>query len=121
MFVLFSNNTSGESILPKSLNLVQPTCDNDGICRSVLNVSHVGVTNSPNNPHYGEGKYRNCSHYVSSPGNYFQCKTLDSVTLGETTAENRKNEKLLQRVTFNPFYNDMLGVIDQFLENTASH
>jgi len=104
--------------LPKTFTRVMPTCVNKAYCANILNVAHTSVTNSPTNSHYGwQGSYRNCETSFGSE-HYKTCKTTTDVTLGETTDKNLAQYPSLQRLTFNPSFEQMTKTISTFISET---
>ncbi len=104
--------------LPTSVNRILPTCNKQDFCTSILNVAHTAMTSAPFNPHYGwQGNYRNCETAFGSE-HYQTCKTTNKATLGETTSENLKQYPSLQRLTFNPNFEQMTTAITGFLAKT---
>lgn len=104
--------------LPSSVKRVFASCDNKTYCQSIVNVAHTAVTNAPHNPHYGwQGSYRNCE--TSFGTSYYQtCKTTNKIVLGETTGDNLNKHPSMQRLTFNPNFEQMTEVIAKFIEET---
>jgi hypothetical protein len=87
----------------------------------INDVSHTAATNSPENPHYGiAGQYRNCGHYISDIEQYLHCKNSRKIAVGEVTPENLAKHKLMQRLTYNPYYQDMLAAITTFIRQTSA-
>jgi esterase/lipase len=83
----------------------------------ILGFSHQSLTISPDDPHYGSnGEYRNCLHYGRNSAEFKKCREGESVWLGEHSRTN-KGKGVLQRLTWNPKFREMLGEIDNFLEN----
>jgi len=84
--------------------------------QGILSLSHLGLMTPPSHPHYGRnGTYRNCGHYGNEDNPLFvQCKNGERIWYGETTPENRELG-VLERIAFNPFYDEMLLQIDEFL------
>jgi esterase/lipase len=84
----------------------------------VLSVSHLGLMTPPAHPHYGRGgEYRNCGHYGNSENPLFvQCKSGRRAFYGEATEDNL-SQGVLERIAFNPFYDDMLVSMDAFLRS----
>jgi esterase/lipase len=83
----------------------------------VLSVSHLGLMTPPSHPHYGRGgAYRNCGHY-GDPENalYVQCKSGRRAFYGEATEDNL-SQGVLERIAFNPFYDEMLASMQPFLQ-----
>lgn len=98
-----------------TLAVTVPHCEPAGLCARVHDMAHTALTNSPDNPHYGAaGHYRNCNHY-SNDRDYQQCKTATSLSVGETTEHNLRQYRPLQRLTYNPYYPQMLDSIRQFI------
>ena len=94
-----------------------PDCLAEGLCNDVFDVAHSGTTNAPSNPHYGvDGKYRNCGHYVKELSRYLACKQSDELVKGELTEANLTQHELLQRLTYNPYYQQMLASMERFLQ-----
>lgn len=107
------------TVLPAAVTRIYPICSEASYCKSIVNVAHTSVTNAPTNPHYGwNGSYRNCEA-VASESDYVTCKTTQEVKLGETTKENLTQYGSLQRLTFNPAYQEMLKHLSNFIENTG--
>ena len=96
-----------------------PECNTESLCSDIFDVSHIATTNSPDNPHYGvKGQYRNCSHYIGEPEKYKSCKQNKQVIKGEVTAMNLSRDVPLQRLTYNPYYEEMLAAMIIFLQAT---
>ncbi len=105
--------------VPVSINikLEVPKCLTGGLCNEVFDVAHTGTTNSPSNPHYGiNGQYRNCGHYIKELPRYLACQQSDELVKGELTEANLTQHKLLQRLTYNPYYQQMMVSMDSFLK-----
>jgi esterase/lipase len=84
----------------------------------VLSVSHLGLMMPPTHPHYGRGgDYRNCNHYYSRSVNpqFVQCKSGRRAFYGEPTTDNL-SRGVIERIAFNPFYEDMLVSMQDFLQ-----
>lgn len=95
--------------------------------QKVLSISHLGLMVSPEHAHYGrDGAYRSCKHYVgqsegsdvsSSGSNNLQlCRVGQRDYYGETTGENLA-QGVVERIAFNPFFDDMLIELDRFLDS----
>lgn len=110
----FGDKTSAEKNLAAGIKLLIPECQ-QALCQHVKGIAHTGTTNAPSNPHYGaKGNYRNCGHYVTQALLYRACKQEENVVLGEVSEENLTNH-LMQRLTFNPYYQQMLNAISTFI------
>ena len=105
--------------LPRSLKTVTTfSCEGQVYCERVLDIAHTSPTNAPSNPHYGwQGSYRNCEH-LTGTDLFASCKTTSSPTLGELTEENLQATPNLQRLTFNPYYEQMLEQMQEFIAST---
>jgi len=91
-------------------------------CKTVIDISHTGITNSYENPLYGKNSaYRNCSHYLNEPHLYTSCLKTD--TFGENHEKNVHHfetiNKTMARLTFNPHFDQMISDIKQFLQTNA--
>ena len=84
----------------------------------VLSVSHLGLMTPPTHPHYGRGgDYRNCGHYGDAENPlYVQCKSGRRAFYGEATEDNL-SQGVLERIAFNPFYDDMLVSMEEFFRS----
>ncbi len=84
--------------------------------QGVLSVSHLGLMTPASHPHYGRGgAYRNCGHYDNTENPLFvQCKSGRRAFYGEATADNL-SQGVLERIAFNPFFDDMLAEMQEFL------
>ena len=105
--------------LPNSLKTVTTfSCAGQVYCENVLDIAHISPTNAPSNLHYGwQGSYRNCEHLTGTEL-FGSCKTASAVTLGELTEANLETIPNLQRLTFNPYYEQMLEQIQVFVDST---
>lgn len=104
--------------LPKTFNVVEMRCENKLFCQQVLDVAHTATTNAPNNVYYGvQGIYRNCQH-IEDALHFLACKTRDKNKMGETTATNKQQYPTMQRLTFNPQFERMINLLEQFLKDT---
>lgn len=118
--VYYGELTSKERKLLDGIKIITPECVGENLCKEVLNIAHTAVTNAPENLHYGQdGSYRNCSHYLKDDKQYQLCKTASLVVKGERTAENLEQDLPLQRLTYNPYYQEMLMSIKQFIAKTS--
>ncbi len=101
------------------MKVIVPECSAESLCSEIFDVAHIATTNSPTNPHYGvEGVYRNCGHYINEPARYQACKNNKQVIKGEVTEANLNHDLPMQRLTYNPYYLEMLDEITKFLKVT---
>lgn len=86
------------------------------LSQGVLSVSHLGIMLPASHQEYGrEGDYRNCGHYFGQNNdNWAECKAGNRDYYGEVTDENLA-KGLVERIAFNPFYEEMLQDLDEFL------
>ncbi len=76
--------------------------------RKIVNFSHLSIHTSPEHPHYGDiGDFRQC---VEDIGN----KSLKEVYLGEAFGSG-SNPSPTCRLTYNPRFEDMTDLLDEFL------
>ncbi len=86
----------------------------------ILNISHVGLTISPSDPHYGaEGSYVNCAHYFKGGGeSYRLCKERKEDYLGEKSKKGVNEDKgVIRRLTYNPHYDGMLKRMEAYISS----
>ncbi len=80
----------------------------------IVDYSHLAPPMPPDDPHYGRnGDYRNCYHYLRSAERR-QCREGKANLRGEVSAANLK-KGVLERLTYNPRYGEMLAEFDRFL------
>jgi len=86
----------------------------------ILGMGHLGLMTPPDHPDYGrDGAYRYCGQYYGDGTDGFdRCKAGQRDFYGEATPENRELG-LIERIAFNPFYDDMLAEISLFLEQIS--
>ncbi|MAD88251.1 MAG: lysophospholipase [Pseudoalteromonas sp.] len=116
----YANNVEDQlNTLPSSLKTITTfSCEGQVYCERVLDIAHTSPTNASSNPHYGwQGSYRNCEH-LTGTDLFASCKTTSSPTLGELTEENLQATPNLQRLTFNPYYEQMLEQMLGFIAST---
>ena len=81
----------------------------------ILSLSHISLTSPDTDPVYGlHGIYKSCLQYPEQSTKWLQCKTGLNTYQGEITPYNL-DRYLLQRITFNPFYGEMIKGLDQFI------
>jgi len=84
----------------------------------IVDFSHVSILMPPDDPHYGKnGGYKYCLHYQGDREKRMACLHDPNIRQGEITEENLKRF-LLRRLTYNPRYDDMMGIMDRFLETS---
>lgn len=105
----------------QGLRIIVPSCQS-GVCRHVGQMGHLSLLSSPRNPHYGfNGVNRSCNHYQRDSQLHRLCKTSPDYRWGETTQELLSDQSVpLRRLTFNPYYGEMLDTIDEFMASTSS-
>ncbi|MGJ8693079.1 MAG: alpha/beta hydrolase [Thalassotalea sp.] len=111
----FGDVVKARKKLNKNIAVLAPDCL-ESECQKIANIAHTATTNSPDNPHYGQaGKYQNCGHYLTELADYRQCKMGEQNVKGEITEQNLALHKPLQRLTYNPYYQEMLTAIENFI------
>jgi esterase/lipase len=81
----------------------------------ILDMSHLSYSMPPDDKIYGiHGEYRDCLIYSERSVLWEHCKTGDDNYFGEVTAGNLARY-LVQRMTFNPFYEGMLRELGGFV------
>lgn len=85
--------------------------------QGILSLGHLGLMTPPEHPHYGvNGNYHYCGQYFGQDNdNFARCKAGESDFYGEGTEANLARG-VIERITFNPFYDDMLEEIDFFIQ-----
>ncbi len=83
----------------------------------IVDFAHTAITLPPGDAHYGKnGDYRNCLHYRPGSDQRMRCQSACVPTKGEKSAGNLKKYDPLQRLTYNPLYDDMVIEMDRFLD-----
>jgi esterase/lipase len=119
VLIYYGDNDKLPTKLVDVMEVIVPECSAESLCSEIFDVAHIATTNSPNNPHYGvKGQYRNCGHYVTDASRYKACKQNKQVIKGEVTAMNLTRDLPMQRLTYNPYYQEMLATMTTFLSNT---
>ncbi|CAK8724949.1 hypothetical protein KKHLCK_15435 [Candidatus Electrothrix laxa] len=92
-----------------------------------INLSHLAVPISPDDPHYGlHGKYRHCGKYASSPTDLAACLDDGENNLfGENNVEGlsadlKPQYRTLRRGTFNPLYEQLEAMMFCFTDDACS-
>lgn len=85
--------------------------------KKLLGLAHIGVAVAPDDPRYGQGGYyADCKRYHKKGSQeYLRCKNLEADYQGEHTSDNLKLG-VVQRISHNPWYQQMTGEIEVFLE-----
>ncbi|TYK64974.1 alpha/beta hydrolase [Colwellia echini] len=119
VLVYYGNKENLPENMTEVMTVIVPECSPERLCSEVFDVSHISTTNSPDNPHYGvQGQYRNCGHYASDVESYHACKHNKQVNKGEVTQINLLRDIPMQRLTYNPYYEEMLKEMARFLNVT---
>ncbi|WP_286235296.1 alpha/beta hydrolase [Thalassotalea sediminis] len=104
--------------LPSSFKVTISQCRDKSYCGRLMDIAHTATTNAPTNSYYGvNGVYRNCQH-ISDDKQFNLCKTRTNNFFGEITADNLAKKPAMQRLTFNPQFDEMIGLMNQFLIKT---
>ncbi|WP_105166564.1 alpha/beta hydrolase [Pseudoalteromonas sp. T1lg23B] len=116
----YGNANAAKTQLPAGYNILSPQC-NHLACDTIIDMSHIGVLQPAEHPYYGwQGTYRSCSGYLEQLPKYLKCKTHPSPLLGERTAQNTSHDVPLQRLTFNPAYDDFVAHLITFFDTHFS-
>lgn len=84
----------------------------------ILSVSHLGLMLPEGHLEYGSnGAYRSCGHYFENKDLLAACRNGKRDFLGEVTDQNLKRGKVVERIAFNPFYDELLMELDLFLQS----
>lgn len=119
VLIYYGDNKKLPNKLTDLMEVIVPECSPESLCSEIFDVSHIATTNSPENPHYGvNGQYRNCGHYVTDIERYKACKQGKQIIKGEITAMNLTRGFPIQRLTYNPYYQEMLTAMTTFLKAT---
>lgn len=88
----------------------------------IYGMSHMSVHGSPNNPYYGKaGSYRNCGWYFGDSELYDECRTSKSNWFGEQGDELAQRSVSAARLSWNPFFVELMGQVKVFLDEQARH
>jgi hypothetical protein len=86
------------------------------LAQKILSMSHLSFSLPASDPIYGrDGQYRDCQIYPAKTTNWSICKNDKNIFLGEVT-ENNLQRHIVRRLTFNPFYFDMMKQLNTFLD-----
>ncbi|WP_427977616.1 alpha/beta hydrolase [Agarivorans sp.] len=114
--IYYGDQQSLPAGLSEQVQLNIPRCATAS-CEQIQQVAHTATINAPSNPYYGEnGVYRNCSHYLKDIPSYLRCKQNNEVVKGETRKQNLQRYATFQRLTYNPYYQQMLQQINAFMQ-----
>lgn len=90
-------------------------CNSNFPERNILDFSHICLPISPENPYFGaNSSYRDFTHY---PGNFQP--PHENCFQGAVSRKNLK-QHLLQRLTYNPDFSNMLVQLEQFLQRVLA-
>ncbi len=93
----------------KTVNSVMPA-------ENIVSLSHVCILMPADDPHYGKnGDYRYCHQYDIDDPRRETCQTKKDIVMGETTGENLEKYPVMARLTYNPFFDELLKEIGAFL------
>ena len=85
----------------------------------ILDMAHLSYLMPSTDKFYGlHGEYRDCLIYSGHSKLWQQCKMSGNNYLGEDTKDNLA-KYLVQRLTFNPFYDGMIKELEGFLDNVG--
>ena len=83
----------------------------------IVSSSHISLLIPASDPQYGaEGRYASCLHYFGEqPQAWRRCKDRKEDILGETTAY-FLSQGVVRRLTYNPYFEEMLEQIGRFID-----
>jgi esterase/lipase len=111
--LLYSQHPETETVIGPRVEVL-PSAD---LADGVLSTSHLGLMTPPTHPYYGrDGEYHNCGHYAVASTEYAACKAGKHAFYGEATPENLV-QGLVERTTFNPYYDAMLDDLVAFFDH----
>lgn len=88
--------------------------------KHLLSSAHTGIVKPAGDPHYGiSGAYKLCAVYFDDKKDYDRCKAGQADYLGEVSKPNKKLG-VVQRLTFNPKYDELLNSLSEFLNTIES-
>lgn len=109
--------------------------DADDSARGIRSMAHTSIPGRPENPHYGaRGDYTNCLHYVGAhdPRRYCRClparerpascpaEPETPARYGETLkGDVDDHDVMLRRLTYNPWFPELMRAITRFLDATG--
>lgn len=88
----------------------------------ISSFAHTSMIQSPDNPHYGvQGSQRFCTHYYHlEPDKYRRCKAGEEDCLGEMFHETA-DCAVVRRLTYNPFYDELLAELGEFIDRICEN
>lgn len=114
--IFYGNKAAIPTDFAKGYIVINPQCNKE-LCKNIFNISHIAIPNAPDNPHYGvSAHYRNCGSYLNDDILYKQCKSNPDPNMGERTAHNLAKYAPLQRLTFNPYFNELTEQMAIFIK-----
>lgn len=87
--------------------------------QKIYNFSHVAIPYAPSNPVFGEaGSHKECGLYIGvvSQEESAACMAQDNNWKGEVNTNDEAHYPL-QRLTYNPLFNEMMQSIEQFVNS----
>lgn len=102
--------------------------------QKIISFSHISFPIKPNNYHYGiNGEYASCLHYSETPDKYCACETAQirlatagcvksfnvtrNLVFGEISKEYLSEDFTLRRLSFNPYFDEMISDVDKFISS----
>jgi esterase/lipase len=123
-FMAANSNTASRTLLysqhPVAAGDRVQVINSNAPASGVLSLSHLGVMTPPDHPWFGRnGAYRNCGHYAEGSAQFLSCKAGQRAFYGEASEENRAMG-IIERIAFNPWYDDLLDTLDMHFEMVSS-
>lgn len=86
----------------------------------ITSLSHVAIQGSPENPYYGkQGEYRMCNWYSDDEKLFSACKKGNDIWFGEKGKLLKDKSASGARVSWNPFFDNLMEDIDRFVQATS--
>ncbi|MBM6552284.1 alpha/beta hydrolase [Marinomonas ostreistagni] len=80
-------------------------------------LSHISVHGAPDNPYYGaQGSYRQCGWYLDDKAQYDACRHTPHNWFGERSAALTERSNSAARLTWNPYFAELMQQVATFME-----
>ncbi len=101
----------------ESLKVVNTDLPDDRI----FGLSHMSIHGSPNNPYYGkQGSYRVCGWYQENQAAYDQCRQSKENWYGERSDKLSAKSAHAARLSWNPFFDDLMDQAATFMHSVKA-
>lgn len=108
-FIFYGSEEHARGLLPHDSRLV---VFSDQVPRmNIVGISHISLTYSPTNPHYGiGGDLRRCRRGDESP-TYERCKDVPEDKIMYGSGRRQQVDGVVARLTFNPWFDEQQAII----------